>query len=79
MIRSRTPWPLSATSRVGPAVAAAARGIERRQRTIHYPRWTKALMWGNGVIQPLFEPFMARQAEEPVRMLNEQERRRTPR
>jgi NAD(P)-dependent dehydrogenase (short-subunit alcohol dehydrogenase family) len=71
LIRERTPWPLSATSKVGPAVAAAARGIERRSRTVHYPRWTRALVAAHGVIQPLFEPFMARNAEEPVRMLNE--------
>lgn len=72
MIRERTPWPLSATSRVGPAVEAAAQGIERRSRSVHYPRWTRALVLAHGVIQPLFEPFMARTAEEPVRMLNEQ-------
>ena len=72
MIRERTPWPLSATSRVGPAVEAAVRGIERRSRTIHYPRWTRALALARGAIQPLFEPFMARNAEDPVRMLNEQ-------
>jgi NAD(P)-dependent dehydrogenase (short-subunit alcohol dehydrogenase family) len=78
-IRSRTPWPLSATSEVGPAVEAAARGIERRSRAVHYPRWVRALVAAHGVIQPLFEPFMARNAEEPVRMLNDAENRRGPR
>jgi len=79
LIRSRTPWPLSATSEVGPAVEAAARGIERRSRAVHYPRWVRALVAAHGVIQPLFEPFMARNAEEPVRMLNDAENRRGPR
>lgn len=74
MIRERTPWPLSQTSRVEDAVDAAVRGIERRQRTVAFPRWTYVLLGARGVIQPLFEPFMAKNAEEPLRMLNEQQR-----
>jgi NAD(P)-dependent dehydrogenase (short-subunit alcohol dehydrogenase family) len=72
LIRERTPWPLSQTSRVEPAVEAAVRGIEKRSRAIAYPRWAYVLLGARGVIQPLFEPFMARNAEEPVRMLNEE-------
>ena len=78
IIRERTPWPLSQTSKVEPAVEAAVRGIEKRSRAIAYPRWAYVLLGARGVIQPLFEPFMARNAEEPVRMLNEQGSRRPP-
>jgi NAD(P)-dependent dehydrogenase (short-subunit alcohol dehydrogenase family) len=83
MMRERTPWPLGKTLKVEDAVAAAVRGIERRSRTVPYPGWTRVLLAARGVIQPLFEPFMARNSEEPVRMLNEAqtraESRRTPR
>jgi NAD(P)-dependent dehydrogenase (short-subunit alcohol dehydrogenase family) len=78
MIRERTPWPLNQTSGLEPAVEAAVRGIEKRSRAIAYPRWAYVLLGARGVIQPLFEPFMARNAEEPVRMLNEQRSRRPP-
>ena len=71
MMRERTPWPLSRTSKVEDAVEAAARAIERRSRTVAFPRWAYVLLGARGVIQPLFEPFMARNAEEPVRMLND--------
>ena len=71
MIRERTPWPLSKTAKVEDAVAAAVRGIERRSRAIAFPRWAYVLLGARGVIQPLFEPFMARNVEEPVRMLND--------
>ncbi len=83
LIRERTPWPLGKTSKVEDAVEAAVRGIERRSRTVAFPRWAYVLLAARGVIQPLFEPFMARNAEEPVRMMNEAETdagsRRTPR
>jgi short-subunit dehydrogenase len=83
LIRERTPWPLSKTSKVEDAVEAAVRGIERRSRTVAFPRWAYVLLAARGVIQPLFEPFMARNAEEPIRMLNEEQSalrsRRTPR
>src|SRR5215213_2070963 len=62
LIRERTPWPLSRTSRVEPAVEAAVRGIEKRSRAIAYPRWGYVLLGARGVLQPLFEPFMARSA-----------------
>ena len=78
MIRERTPWPLGKTSKVEPAVEAAVRGIERRSRAIAYPRWAYVLLGARGLIQPVFEPFMARNAEEPVRMLNEDGSRRPP-
>jgi len=79
MMRERTPWPLNQTSPVEGAVDAAVRGIEKRKRAIAYPRWTYVLLGARGLIQPLFEPFMARNAEEPVRMLNEDQSRRVPR
>jgi NAD(P)-dependent dehydrogenase (short-subunit alcohol dehydrogenase family) len=79
LMRERTPWPLSRTSKAEDAVAAAVRGIERRSRAVVYPRWAYVLLAARGIIQPLFEPFMARNAEEPVRMLNDAQRRRTPR
>jgi NAD(P)-dependent dehydrogenase (short-subunit alcohol dehydrogenase family) len=78
MIRERTPWPLNQTSGVEPAVEAAVRGIEKRSRAIAYPRWAYVLLGARGLIQPLFEPFMARNAEEPVRMLNDEGSRRPP-
>jgi NAD(P)-dependent dehydrogenase (short-subunit alcohol dehydrogenase family) len=83
MIRERTPWPLSRTSKPEDAVNAAVRGIERRSRAIAFPRWAYVLLGARGVIQPLFEPFMAKNAAEPLRMMNEsandREGRRTPR
>jgi len=78
MIRERTPWPLSKTSKAEDAVKAAVKGIERRSRAIAFPRWAYVLLAARGVIQPVFEPFMAKNAEEPVRMLNESESRRPP-
>ena len=78
LIRERTPWPLSKTSRVEDAVEAAVRGIERRRRTVAFPRWAYVLLGARGVIQPLFEPFMARNAEEPLRMLNDAQREAEP-
>src|SRR4051794_6045039 len=78
LIRQRTPWPLSRTSKVEPAVEAAARCIARRSRAVAYPRWAYVLLGARGIVQPLFEPFMARNAEEPVRMLDETGSRRPP-
>ncbi len=40
-------------------------GSSRRSRTVAFPRWAYVLLGARGVIQPLLEPFMARNAEEP--------------
>jgi NAD(P)-dependent dehydrogenase (short-subunit alcohol dehydrogenase family) len=54
-IRRRAGWPLNVTSPVEPAVEALVRGIERRARTVAYPRWVHGLLAGRGLAQPLAE------------------------
>lgn len=78
-LRDALPPPLNATSPVGPAVDATARAIERRSRTVFYPRWLRVLAPLRGVLQPLLEPRMAATAAEPIRMLKDAESRRSPR
>jgi NAD(P)-dependent dehydrogenase (short-subunit alcohol dehydrogenase family) len=53
--RRRAGWPLTVTSPVEPAVEALVRGIERRARTVAYPRWVHALLAVRGMAQPLAE------------------------
>jgi hypothetical protein len=53
--RRRAGWPLTRTSPLGPAVEALVRGIERRARTVAYPRWVHGLLAARGVAQPLAE------------------------
>jgi NAD(P)-dependent dehydrogenase (short-subunit alcohol dehydrogenase family) len=53
--RRRAGWPLTTTSPVEPAVDALVRGIERRARTVAYPRWVHGLLVTRGLAQPLAE------------------------
>jgi NAD(P)-dependent dehydrogenase (short-subunit alcohol dehydrogenase family) len=75
-LRRRSGWPLTVTSPVEPAVQALVRGIERRARTVAYPRWVHGLLAARGVLQPLAEATsMKRVAADAVRQLNERARR----
>ena len=78
-MRENLPWPLNRTSPVKPAVEATVQAIERRRRTVFYPPWLRVAAPLRGVLQPLLEPRMAATAEEPLRMLRERDRGRTPR
>jgi NAD(P)-dependent dehydrogenase (short-subunit alcohol dehydrogenase family) len=54
-VRRRARWPLTVTSPVEPAVEALVRGIERRARTVAYPRWVHGLLAMRGIAQPFAE------------------------
>jgi len=73
-VRERAGWPLNVTSPVEPAVEALVRGIERRARTVAYPRWVHGLLAGRGVVQPLAEATRMKRMAAAVRQVNESAR-----